>query len=482
MKPKRMDGYVRVSRRLGREGPGYISPDVQREAIARWAEYKGVEIAEVWVDEDESGGTQERPGLEAAVARALAGETGGIVSWKIDRFSRYTEGGLRDLRRLEEADARLAFVVEDVDTSGPMGKFVYTVMLAMSEYFLDNIKAGWKTAKTRAVARGVKIGPTPFGYRRGKDAVLKPDPVTGPIVAETFRLAAREGFESALAHVVEHGAGHRWTTTTLRRLLRNRTYLGEARYGDLVTEDAHPALVSTSVWAAAQPAQEAPRRPRRTYPLSGLARCASCESPLVGTRAGSGVRAYRCSAAARSRRPALETKPCAAPAFATADLLEELVRRTLAERLQDRAYVGGDDPAGALDEAAGALADARRELDDLLGDAGLRRIVGADRFRRLAEDAVAAVEECQAAYEEAARRAERRLRVPAVELLASAELDELGELLRGALEAVVVERGRRPIIERVRIVPRGGAPDEVWTPTPKDAKGGGVETFDGRSG
>jgi len=29
-----MDGYVRVSRRMGREGPGYFSPAVQREAIS----------------------------------------------------------------------------------------------------------------------------------------------------------------------------------------------------------------------------------------------------------------------------------------------------------------------------------------------------------------------------------------------------------------------------------------------------------------
>jgi hypothetical protein len=33
--PKVMDGYVRVSRRMGRKGPGYISPKVQREAIER---------------------------------------------------------------------------------------------------------------------------------------------------------------------------------------------------------------------------------------------------------------------------------------------------------------------------------------------------------------------------------------------------------------------------------------------------------------
>ena len=61
------------------------------------------------------GGTHERPGLERAIELAtVTGETGGIVSWKIDRFSRYTEVGLRDLRRLEEAGARLAFVVEDI--------------------------------------------------------------------------------------------------------------------------------------------------------------------------------------------------------------------------------------------------------------------------------------------------------------------------------------------------------------------------------
>ena len=39
--PKRFDGYVRVSRRMGRKVPGYISPTVQKEAIARWAESTG---------------------------------------------------------------------------------------------------------------------------------------------------------------------------------------------------------------------------------------------------------------------------------------------------------------------------------------------------------------------------------------------------------------------------------------------------------
>jgi hypothetical protein len=40
--PKRMDGYVRVSRVAGREGPGYISPSVQREQIEGWAKLREV--------------------------------------------------------------------------------------------------------------------------------------------------------------------------------------------------------------------------------------------------------------------------------------------------------------------------------------------------------------------------------------------------------------------------------------------------------
>src|SRR3954452_6241957 len=131
-----MDAYIRVSRRMGRKGPGYISPDVQREAIERWAEYKGVRIEDCFVDEDQSGGTHNRPGLRAPVERAVRGETDGIVSWKIDRFSRMTEGGLRDLRRLQDAGADLAFAAEDIDTAGPMGKLVYTMLLAFAEFFL----------------------------------------------------------------------------------------------------------------------------------------------------------------------------------------------------------------------------------------------------------------------------------------------------------------------------------------------------------
>src|SRR5215211_3892366 len=162
-----LDAYVRVSA-VGERGgdESYGSPVVQEEAARRWAAYKQEHIAKVWVDEDQSGGTQDRPGLVAAIDRALAGETGGIVAYNISRFSRFTEGGLADLRRLREAGARLVFVQEDVDTSTWQGRMVYTILLAIHEAALEQLKAGWKVVKARAVAEGRQIGPTPVGYRR----------------------------------------------------------------------------------------------------------------------------------------------------------------------------------------------------------------------------------------------------------------------------------------------------------------------------
>jgi site-specific DNA recombinase len=94
-RPKTMDGYVRVSRRMGREGPGYISKDVQREAIERWADYRGITIATWHVDEDESGGTQDRPGIVAALKRVEAGESDGIACWRLNRFARNVSEALR---------------------------------------------------------------------------------------------------------------------------------------------------------------------------------------------------------------------------------------------------------------------------------------------------------------------------------------------------------------------------------------------------
>lgn len=63
------DGYIRVSRRGGREGESFISPDVQRQKIAAWAELHDVEILQWWEEIDHSGAKRDRPMFQQARER-----------------------------------------------------------------------------------------------------------------------------------------------------------------------------------------------------------------------------------------------------------------------------------------------------------------------------------------------------------------------------------------------------------------------------
>jgi hypothetical protein len=88
------DGYIRVSRRAGREGESFISAELQRKKIADWAKLHEVEILEWWEEIDQSGAKLERPLFQQALARCEAGETGGIVVAKL-QFAGKNLGGPR---------------------------------------------------------------------------------------------------------------------------------------------------------------------------------------------------------------------------------------------------------------------------------------------------------------------------------------------------------------------------------------------------
>jgi DNA invertase Pin-like site-specific DNA recombinase len=141
-----MDGYVRVSRVAGREGESFISPDVQRQKIAGWAELHDVEIVRWWEELDQSGRRRDRPMFQQALGRCEAGETGGIVVARLDRFARSAVDALEAIKRLNEAGARLVSVEDNFDGSTPMGRFAIGILTLIAELELDRITESLSTA------------------------------------------------------------------------------------------------------------------------------------------------------------------------------------------------------------------------------------------------------------------------------------------------------------------------------------------------
>src|SRR5579884_4302528 len=179
------DGYIRVSRRAGREGGSFISPEVQRQKIAGWAKLHDIEIVQWWEELDQSGAKLERPLFQQAVERCERGETGGIVVARLDRFARSAIDALESIRRLNDAGARLVSIEDNFDGSTPMGRFAIGILTLIAELELERIKENWSTAITQAVGRGIHVSSRPpTGYRRDKGGRLVPEQAAAAAVRQ----------------------------------------------------------------------------------------------------------------------------------------------------------------------------------------------------------------------------------------------------------------------------------------------------------
>ena len=368
------------------------------------------------------------------------------MSWKIDRFSRQTEAALRDLRRLEGADARLAFVVEDIDTGTTYGRMVYTILLAVSEAFLENIKAGWEITKARAVERGAYISRTPWGYRRCDDSTLEPHPERAAIVSEAFRIAAGDSLNAAMDYLLRVAPERTWTTTKVRRLLSQRSYLGETRNGNMVALDTHAPLVSRAVFEAAQTTPRG-KGPSERFPLSGLLRCKTCGNTMIGGRGGNKQRTYRCTATT----VLFQGEKCPKGATVVADRVETYLREIAEVALTGMVATVSDPDADALTLLERAVSDAEAELDAFAGDLQMRSALG-NRYHGHLQARVNAVERARVAYRASAREANESLRLTGPEILEDPEM--LPVVLRSMFDSVQIVPGRGMKIEdRVRLIP-----------------------------
>ena len=445
MTGNRFDGYIRVSRVNGRGGDSFISPDVQRKKIEQWAVLRNVTIEEWHTDLDQSGGKLSRPGFDKALQRVQDKDTDGIVVAKLDRFSRAgVADALRLIESILESGGQVASVEEGIDPTTPTGGFVMTVFLALAKLQRDQLTASWQTAQQRAVDRGVWIGQTPFGYWRTLSGRLEPDADSGPIVREAFKTAAAGGLHAAMRYLAAEVPRRRWRTDEVRNLLRNRVYLGESSFGDLLKVDAHEPLTLPETFAAVQAVPEMTATARRSsgnYPLTHIAHCGKCGAGLIGQLqvvGGRRYRRYRCS-----------DRECRGGSSIGADKLEAYVKDRVGVALGARANHVRHNPSGELEEANEALAFAVANRDRWAADDTSRNLMGEKAFHDGLRARAGLVEAAEGRYRYLAGKVARSEVLPA-----SAELDDpeqMARAVRAMVQTITIRPGRGTVPQRCSI-------------------------------
>ena len=281
----RVIGYVRVSRVGARAGDGFLSPELQEQAIEELCLRKGLELVEVLPHElDASGGDASRPIWNRALGMVERGEVDGIAVWNLSRFSRSISDFLAAYERIEAAGGQLFSSVEDFDVSTPEGRLMRDLMVRLGQMERERAQIGFRRAQANAVARGVYIAARiPIGYVRGADRRLVPDPETALIVKELFdqRVKGRSWTELARWMVEQ---GHPMSRRGVSNLIANPAYIGHARgVAGIVNESAHEPLVAKLLFQRANERNAAIRngKLKGSTLLQGFVTCSGCGSKLL---------------------------------------------------------------------------------------------------------------------------------------------------------------------------------------------------------
>lgn len=145
--------YARVSTANNGQDPA-----MQTRELREYCERRGWTTAGEYVDIGISGTKEKRPELDRLMTDAHQRRFDVIVVWKFDRFARSVSHLLRALETFRAQDIEFVSFSEQLDTSTPAGKMVFTVLGAVAELerglIVERVRAGLRNAK----AKGQKLG------------------------------------------------------------------------------------------------------------------------------------------------------------------------------------------------------------------------------------------------------------------------------------------------------------------------------------
>ncbi|MCE5291413.1 MAG: recombinase family protein [Nocardiaceae bacterium] len=203
--------YVRVS--TADQAENGVGLDVQRVAIAEYAQRHGLTVVAEYADEGISGskGIDQRPGLAAAVEAVENGSAAALIVAKMDRLSRSLVDTATLIQRAECNRWALVMVDFDIDMRTPAGEFSAHV-LAASNHMVRRLIA----ERTRA-ALAVKKAQ---GVRLGRPSTI-PTGVTARIVADRKSGMTLQAISDALNDecVPTARGGSMWRPSTVKAVL-----------------------------------------------------------------------------------------------------------------------------------------------------------------------------------------------------------------------------------------------------------------------
>lgn len=304
--------YARYSSESQREE----SIDGQVRECTEYAVRNGYTIVGTYIDRALSARTADRPEFQRMIAESEMEQFEIVLVWKLDRFSRDRYDSAHYKRILKKNGVRVISAKENI-SDGPEGIILESMLEGYAEYYSAELSQKIRRGQHENAMKCRNNGSMPpLGYCIDKNSgVLAIDPLDAPIAQEIFkRYAAGERIckivDSLNARGLKTKHGNPFRVAGVSNMLKNRKYIGEYKYGEIVVADGIPAIIDSDLFERVQMRMEANKHaPARAkakvdYLLSTKLFCGTCGRLMVGEsgRGKQGVvyHYYKCAGTKRN--------------------------------------------------------------------------------------------------------------------------------------------------------------------------------------
>jgi len=171
---------------------------LQTRELRHFAEARGWTVASEYIDAGVSGAKDSRPELNRLMADAHKRRFDIVCVWRFDRFARSVSHLLRALETFKALGIDFVSYSEQMDTSTPAGKMVFTVLGAVAELerslIAERVRAGLRNAR----AKGKKLGRPRAAVDAAKIVALRSQGLSWAKIGEVLGLG--EGTIRRAAH------------------------------------------------------------------------------------------------------------------------------------------------------------------------------------------------------------------------------------------------------------------------------------------
>ncbi len=232
--------YVRVS--TMEQAEHGFSLDAQQEALENYAKALGYEVYKIYKDSGKSAKDMKRAELTKMLEDAEAKKFSAIFTYKLDRFSRSLKDLILTIDKLKEWGIDFVSMQDKIETTSASGKLMFHIISAFAEFERNIIGDRTKFGMQRKAKEGGFITKAPKGYKL-QDKRL--------IIHEQEAQQVREIFKEFLetdTSLTRLAKKHDMTTSGLKKLLQNTTYLGRVKFAKEESPGQHDAILDKELF------------------------------------------------------------------------------------------------------------------------------------------------------------------------------------------------------------------------------------------